>query len=487
MNKHIYNLITFTLFVLALIFTSCNEDGQIDSDDIRANVKEPQITTFSPTGGAPGAEVMLTGINLSTIDTVYIGGELAKVKNRISNTQLLIEVTSNSKSGKISIRNPRGTYESHDAFNVYVLKPEIGEIESQEAGELTVGETISISGENLLSVSSVTIGNTNSQIVFASTSKLQVLVPVITGVNKSKITLNYMDGENKVFVESVQSFNIKASTTIPFVSEAPVTALIGETITIQGSNLNTVSSASIDNKAIELESRTDSEIKLVIPTIFSVETKANLILIYNDTEQLIAVKDFVVTVPAISDEVLFYPNIVLGAENHSSEQYFFNAKNGTVYSACEYENNKNDIYFFVTSYTSGSTIQLNNPNNTNTQTPRFECNGVALNKEKMPNVVKYRILKATTKAEKIYIEHVKNRTLGKIDPSIVSEAGVSNATTSTPRAGTNFNAGDVIMFQKFDAAGINVLEVGFINITDVIIDAENLGQSSIVFDCFFQK
>lgn len=487
MKKYIYNFITFALFAVSTAFVSCDEDGQIDSDDIRANIQEPQISTFTPAYGAPGTEVMLTGTNLATIDSAYIGGEVAQVKNRISNTQLLIQVTANSKSGKITVKNSKGIYESNDIFNVYVLTPEIADVKAQVSGELTVGETIIITGKNLHSVASALIGNTDSKIIFASDSELQLIVPFITGVTTSKIILKYMDGTDEVSVESSQNFKIKGSTVTPIISEAPNTATIGETITITGSNLNVVSSAILDNKAIELTSRSDMEIKLVIPTTFATETIADLIFVYNNTEQLVAVKDFIVTVPSVSDEVLFYPDIVLGAEKSTTQQYFFNPENGAVYSACEYESIKNNIYFFVSSFTSGSTVQFNNPNNSATQANRYECDGTTLPEGKMPNVVKFKILKETTGAERVYINHVKNKTLGKISPAIISESGVSNATTSTPRFGTNFNTGDVIMFQKFDATGVTVEKVGFIYITGVNIDMENLGQSTITFNCFFQK
>ncbi len=487
MKKYIYNSIAFTLFIMSLAFVSCNEDAQIDSDDIRANIQEPQISTFSPSHGAPGTEVMLTGINLATVDSAYIGGELALVKNRISNTQLLIQVTPNSKSGKITIKNPNGLHESNELFNVQVLKPEITNVESETLGELIIGETITINGDKLQSATNVLIANEKSEIVFVSNNKLQLIVPFISGISTSKIVIEYMESANVSYVESSESFIIKASTIVPVVSEAPNTATIGETITITGSDLDVVSSATFNDKELEITSRSNTEIKLVIPTSFDAETKADLIFTHNSTEQLVAVKDFVVTVPPISDEVLFYPNVVLGAENNPSQQYFFNPESGAIYSACEYENMKNNIYFFVSSYTSGATVQFNNPNNSSTQASRFECDGVALPKEKMPNKVKYRILKETSSAERVFINHVKNKTLGKISPAIISEAGISNASTSTPRYGTSFTDGDVLMFQKFDDAGLVVEKVGFIYVTKVEVDAENLGLSSITFNCFFEK
>lgn len=487
MKKYIYNFIPLILFVFSLAFTGCDENGQIDSNDIRTNVLEPQIKTFSPSAGSPGTEVALTGVNLSTVDSVYIGGALAKVKNRISNTQLLIEVTANSKSGKISIKNPKGTYESNDIFDVYILKPEIDEIKTQVAGEITAGEIIAVNGKNLRSVKSVTIANSGSNIIFASDSELKVLAPFVTGVNSGKVILSYFNGSDDTPVESSQSFKIKTPTLVPAITEAPATATIGETITLKGTNLNTVSSVVIGNKTIELTSRSNTEITLVIPTTFGVETKTDLILIYNGTEQVVGVKNFVVTVPVISDEVLFYPNLILGAEGNNNQQYFFNPVNGIIYSACEFDNNKNNIYFFVSSYTSGSTIQFNNPNNSATQTSRFLCGEVALPEGKLTNVVKFKVLKATTSAEKVYIDMVKKRTLGKISPSIISGAGISNATTSTPRVGTNFNVGDVLLFQKFDATGVTVEKVGFIDVVEINMDAANLGQSSITFNCFFQK
>ena len=211
---------------------------------------------------------------------------------------------------------------------------------------------------------------------------------------------------------------------------------------------------------------------------YYVETTTNITLVYNGTEAMIAKADFVITVPVISDQIKYYYNITLGAEKTSTTpaQHFFNAENGMVYSACDYETIKNDVYFYVTTYTSGATIQFNNPNNSATQTSRFSCNGVPLTGEKLPNVVKFRKL-TDSGSEGDFKQKVINRTLEEINPTIVTFS-----TGSSVMRQTDFNVGDVLLFRK--SSGTEM--VGFIEITDVNISSV-LGESTITFNCFFQK
>lgn len=273
----------------------------------------------------------------------------------------------------------------------------------------------------------------------------------------------------------------------PTITACPATADAGATITISGTNLDIVDHATFNGANISLASQSETEITLVIPSSITAITTADLILVYNSSKQVVAVSNFVVTIPSPDAKILYYANLVLEANDATMTNQFFNPANGSLYSACDYAGSttlKNDIYTFITWYTSGSTIQLNNPSNSESAINMFECSGTKLEKEFLPNNVKFRVLKTTTAAENGFIEQVKNKTLAEVTPQIVEDAGVGNASTSTPRYGTNFTDGDVLMFQKFGADGTTVEKVGFIEIVSVSLDEK---ASTMTVNCYFQK
>jgi hypothetical protein len=132
---------------------------------------------------------------------------------------------------------------------------------------------------------------------------------------------------------------------------------------------------------------------------------------------------------------------------------------------------------------------LNNPNNSDQQAKNFKCDGKALPVEKLPKIVKFRILDPANATQKNLIDMVKAQSIVKITPELI--AGVGVAGTSAPRAfregiGTNaYNEGDVLMLQQLDALN-NVLKIGFIDVVRVQFRTPD-NESTLTFNCYYQK
>lgn len=279
----------------------------------------------------------------------------------------------------------------------------------------------------------------------------------------------------------------KDAVATPVVNNCPTTAETGATITISGTDLDLVKYAVFNSEQIALTSQTATQITLVIPSSITTATTADLILIYNTSDQMVAASNFAVTIPSAETKILYYENLILEANDPTMSKQFFNPADGSLYSACDYMNSatlKNDIYTYISWFTGGSTIQFNNPSNSKTTIAQFECEGVKLEEEFLPNSVKFRVLKTTTSAENSFIEQVKNKTLTEITPQIVANTGVGTAATSTPRYNSAFFDGDVLMFQKFGADGTTVEKVGFIEIVSVTLNEK---ASTMTVNCYFQK
>ncbi|MDU1892176.1 MAG: IPT/TIG domain-containing protein [Dysgonomonas sp.] len=493
MKKYIYHLTIISSILFSFLFVACDESSQIDTNDIKQGVAEPTITSFTPALGAPGTEILLTGTNLSNVDSVYIGDQVVSVKNRVSNTLLLIEVTPNALNGKIKVKNPKGIGESSNNFSVSVVIPTVTEIIPVTEGKLMIGETAKITGENLKSVNRITIDGAEASKVFVSDSEIEFIVPQATIGASVNVIIEYLSGTETEKIESEDKYTILRPTTAPTISACPESGLIYTEIVITGTDLDVADHVILAGEKILFTSQTPTEVKLTIPTSFLTETKTDLILVYNGEEQMVAKANFTVKVPVLSTDVTFYGGVTIYAQDPTTINNFFNAKTGEVYSPCQYASIKNNIYFFINWSDGNATFQLNNPNNSDNSTAMFSCEGTALPKEKMPNIVKFRVLRPDNKNEGPYYTMARERTLGKIDASTISSAGISNASVSTPRFNYNnnpanpFEEGSVIMFQKFDSKGKTVEEVGFIEVIKVVIPEDNKRQASMTFNCFFQK
>ena len=78
----------------------------------------PQITSFSPTSGAVGTIVTITGISLTQTTSVTFGGVKAPSFTVNSDTQVMATVPTGAKTGKIGIATPGGTAASATSFTV---------------------------------------------------------------------------------------------------------------------------------------------------------------------------------------------------------------------------------------------------------------------------------------------------------------------------------------------------------------------------------
>jgi YVTN family beta-propeller protein len=84
---------------------------------VHVGVAPPSITSFTPTSGAPGKAVVITGRNLSEVTTVSFGGTSAKILSR-SVTTLKVAVPTGAKSGAIEVSSLAGVAFSTTSFKV---------------------------------------------------------------------------------------------------------------------------------------------------------------------------------------------------------------------------------------------------------------------------------------------------------------------------------------------------------------------------------
>ena len=109
-----------------------------------ASANAPTIAGFSPSGGAFGSSVVITGTNFSTATAVAFNGASASFTVD-SATQITATVPNTATTGLISVTNPDGTAFSASAFvvpTVAVILPSSILEGSTGTGELTVTEIL---------------------------------------------------------------------------------------------------------------------------------------------------------------------------------------------------------------------------------------------------------------------------------------------------------------------------------------------------------
>jgi len=131
----------------------------------------PVITSFSPTSGAPGITVTISGTNLLQASSVKFNGKNAASFTVDSASQISAVVPSGVSTGSIKVTTPGGTATSAGNFTA---APSISNF-SPSSG--LVGTSVTINGNNLTGVSVVTFNGTSATFVVNSTTKITATVP----------------------------------------------------------------------------------------------------------------------------------------------------------------------------------------------------------------------------------------------------------------------------------------------------------------------
>lgn len=142
----------------------------------------PQIASFSPGAGLPGAKVTITGANLGSATSVLFNGVAAKFKV-ISKTTLETLVPATAKSGRIQVKTAGGSSISKNTFTV--LQPSIVKINPMAA---KVGSTVLVTGTHLNTAKEVSINGTLAKsFTVYKNNVLKITVP--KGATTGKVSI----------------------------------------------------------------------------------------------------------------------------------------------------------------------------------------------------------------------------------------------------------------------------------------------------------
>ena len=206
-----------------------NDAGELTITDVFTPLRLISGVDFSPKSARLGAEITITGQNLTDVTDVRFTGSAASATFRLSATNLIVTVPADAQNGVIKLTNGAGDFTTTQTFSV--LRPPANVTFAPASGK--VGTEITVSGQNLVSVTDVRFtGSVASAPFRLSGSNLIVVVPADAQTGPIRVT-NAADA-----ITTSQNFTVlRPPAGLTF---SPASGSIAATITIAGQHLATV-------------------------------------------------------------------------------------------------------------------------------------------------------------------------------------------------------------------------------------------------------
>ena len=185
----------------------------------------PTITSFTPTSGAAGTTVTLTGTNFTGATAVKFNGTVTSSYTVVSATLITAVAPTGVTTGKLSVTTAGGTNTSSSSFSV-VADPTISCFTPISG---TVGTTVTLTGTAFTGATAVKFNGTSAS-SFSVTNATTITAVAPTGVTTGKLSVTTPGGT----ATSSSSFTVVAAPTIT--SFSPTSGSVGSTVTLTGTN-----------------------------------------------------------------------------------------------------------------------------------------------------------------------------------------------------------------------------------------------------------
>ncbi len=211
----------------------------------------PAVTSFAPVSGSIGTSVTITGTTLSSATSVKFNGVSATTTSGNTATQIVAVVPPGATTGKVSVTTADGTGTSAANFTI------IPGITSFSPSSGLEGATVTITGTDLLSATSVKFNGVSAAMPLASDTATQIIAVVPTGATTGKISVTTAAGTGT----SLANFTVLAGIT----SFGPNKGAIGASVTITGTTLSGATFVRFNGLAAVISSNTATQIVAVVP------------------------------------------------------------------------------------------------------------------------------------------------------------------------------------------------------------------------------
>jgi len=185
----------------------------------------PIIDTFTPDTAAPGADIVIDGLNFTGTTAVRFNGKAATSLGVTAPTQLHAKVPPGATTGPVAVQNASGSTTSSIPFTVIGSAPFVTQFSPSHAPP---GATLLIEGLNFINVTSVKFNGTNAASFNApASSQINAVVPA--GATTGPLTVTTTAGT----YTTSNVFHAPPRVT----AFSPELAVTGTQVTLAGTNL----------------------------------------------------------------------------------------------------------------------------------------------------------------------------------------------------------------------------------------------------------
>ncbi|WP_215405896.1 IPT/TIG domain-containing protein [Janthinobacterium sp. JC611] len=238
--------------------SACGGGGGGGGDTVVATtsgtpVLVPAVTAVSAANVAVGGSLVVTGTNLSRVTAFQVAG-VTLATSASSDSSVTLAMPGVPVTGALSLVSASGTAATSYSVNVY-LPLSVGSVAPATGG---VGSSVTVAGGGMGAVTAVQFGN-GAAATPQSQMAGSVTVVVPAGAATGPLTLRgpYND------VISGDTYTVLASVTVTSISSAVSGGSLS--VTLQGSNLDQVSSASVGTTPAAIVSASASQLVLSAP------------------------------------------------------------------------------------------------------------------------------------------------------------------------------------------------------------------------------
>jgi len=208
----------------------------------------PKITSFTPTSGAVGAVVIISGTTFDGATEVSFNGVSAEF-TADSGTQITAVVPAGATTGKITVTTLLGTATSAGNFNV------LPKITSFTPASGAVGAVVIISGTTFDGVTEVSFNGMSADFTVDSNTQITAVAPA--GATTGKITVTTTLGT----ATSAGNFNVLPKIT----SFTPASGAVGAVVIISGTTFDGAMDVSFNGVSAEFTADSGTQITAVVP------------------------------------------------------------------------------------------------------------------------------------------------------------------------------------------------------------------------------
>lgn len=486
--------IILPLLATLICFTSCDETLGIVDNNLNNKVQAPQVESFYPQTGSAGTEILITGVGFSEADSVQINGVTSKIKNKISDSQILIELTGMESSGKIKVFNLKGSAESSETFTVIDKAPENVELSVEASDILASGMQVDVTGQNLKTIQNIYLsGSTDRKatILFQTDEKITFTVPVICDPT-AKIKLEYYEKATAKYWES-DAYATNKTIVPPVVISCPGKAYLGQVLLIDVTNADRIDSVYFGTENLTFKLISNTQISVSLPTNLTSNASANLWMLHNACESDDIMPDFQIVIPT------FYTYFDLhltahggngGSTGATGTGAFFDAEGGGTYTTCQAVEHPGDIEFATYSNNSGAFVFYGPQSLTSGTIKNYYCGTTSLSSLMNLTVfnavtVKFRVLDATSAEQKVIIDMFNSNDISDLSDALfgsISVPATNNISYFKSASGNSaYKPGDIIWFKNSSTGKNGLMRVNSVDYSGIVQDKFSSAQADILY------